>query len=64
MKIYTHKFILYWDILQHVKNPNAEFTICTCFESESMKIFCNNFYAKVQFFKELFMLTQSNGSQL
>jgi len=43
--------------------PNAEISICTSLESESMKIFCNSFYAvKVQFFTELYLLTKSNGS--
>ena len=43
--------------------PNAEISICTSLESESMKIFCNSFYAiKVQFFTELYLLTQSNCS--
>ena len=43
--------------------PNAEISICSSLESESMKIFCNSFYAvKVQFFTELYLLTQSNGS--
>lgn len=43
--------------------PNAEISVCTSLESESMKIFCNSFYAvKVQFFTELFLLTKSNGS--
>jgi UDPglucose 6-dehydrogenase len=43
--------------------PNAEISICSSLESESMKIFCNSFYAiKVQFFTELYQLTQSNGS--
>lgn len=43
--------------------PNAIISICTSLESESMKIFCNSFYAvKVQFFTELYLLTKSNGS--
>jgi UDPglucose 6-dehydrogenase len=43
--------------------PNAEISICSSLESESMKIFCNSFYAiKVQFFTELYQLSQSNGS--
>jgi UDPglucose 6-dehydrogenase len=42
--------------------PNAEISICSSLESESMKIFCNSFYAvKVQFFTELYLLTKSNG---
>lgn len=43
--------------------PNAEISICSSLESESMKIFCNSFYAvKVQFFTELYLLTKTNGS--
>jgi UDPglucose 6-dehydrogenase len=42
--------------------PSAEISICSSLESESMKIFCNSFYAvKVQFFTELYLLTKSNG---
>ena len=33
--------------------PSAEISVCTSTESESMKIFCNSFYAvKIQFFTE------------
>ena len=40
--------------------PDAEFSICTSTESESMKSFVNCFYAtKVQFFNELYLLCQS-----
>lgn len=43
--------------------PDAEISQCSSLESESMKIFCNSFYAvKVQFFTELYLLTKSNGS--
>ena len=42
--------------------PNAEISLCSSLESESMKIFCNSFYAvKVQFFTELFSLCNKNG---
>lgn len=42
--------------------PDAEISLCSCLESESMKIFCNSFYAvKVQFFTELYQLCQKNG---
>ena len=34
-------------------------SVCTCLESESMKIFCNCFYSvKIQFFNELYLLCQ------
>ena len=40
--------------------PDAEISICTSTESESMKSFVNCFYAvKVQFFNELFLLCKS-----
>lgn len=43
--------------------PDAEISLCSSLESESMKIFCNSFYAvKVQYFTELYLLTKKNGS--
>lgn len=43
--------------------PKAEISFCTSLESESMKIFCNSFYAqKVQIFTEFYLLCQKNGS--
>lgn len=43
--------------------PDAEISLCSALESESMKIFCNSFYAvKVQFFTELYLLSKANGS--
>tara|TARA_B100000886_G_scaffold336968_1_gene296762 strand:- start:6802 stop:7641 length:840 start_codon:yes stop_codon:yes gene_type:complete len=43
--------------------PDAEISLCNSLESESMKSFVNCFYAvKVQFFTELYLLCQSNGS--
>jgi len=42
--------------------PKAEISMCTSIESESMKIFCNSFYAtKIQFFTEIYLLCQKNG---
>ncbi len=39
--------------------PDAEISICSSVESESMKIFLNSFYAvKIQFFNELYLLCQ------
>jgi len=39
--------------------PDAEFSICTSTESESMKSFVNCFYsAKIQFFNELYLLCE------
>jgi len=43
--------------------PKAEISICTALESESMKIFCNSFYAsKIMLFNEYFLLCQKNGA--
>lgn len=40
----------------------AKMTLCTSEESESMKLFCNNFYAvKIQFFNELYLLCKERG---
>lgn len=40
--------------------PDANISVCTPEESESMKIFVNSFYAvKVQFFNELYLLCKS-----
>jgi nucleotide sugar dehydrogenase len=37
--------------------PDADISLCTAIESESMKIFCNSFYSvKIQFFNELYFL--------
>jgi nucleotide sugar dehydrogenase len=37
--------------------PDANISLCTTVESESMKIFCNSFYSvKIQFFNELYFL--------
>ena len=47
----------------HEYYPNAEISTCTALESESMKIFCNSFYAsKVMLFNEYFLLCKKNGS--
>jgi len=43
--------------------PNAVISYCSATESESMKIFCNSFYSvKIQFFNELYLVCQKNGS--
>lgn len=56
------------DSLENVKNfykkyyPDAEISVGTCLESESMKSFVNCFYSvKVQFFTELYLLCEQNG---
>ena len=42
--------------------PDAEISLCSSLESESMKSFVNCFYSvKVQFFTELYLLCQING---
>lgn len=41
---------------------SAEISLCDSTESESIKIFCNCFYAvKIQFFNELYLLCQTMG---
>jgi UDPglucose 6-dehydrogenase len=43
--------------------PEAKISHCSSLESESMKIFCNSFYAsKVMLFNEYYLLCQNNGS--
>jgi UDPglucose 6-dehydrogenase len=42
--------------------PGAKISVCTSQESESMKLFCNNFYAmKIQIFNEFYFLCQKLG---
>ena len=42
--------------------PKTEISMCRSIESESMKLFCNNFYAmKVQIFNEFYFLCQKRG---
>lgn len=42
--------------------PKAKISICSCTEAESVKLFCNCFYAiKIQFFTELFLLCEINN---
>jgi UDPglucose 6-dehydrogenase len=42
--------------------PKTDISICRSTESESMKLFCNNFYAmKVQIFNEFYFLCQKRG---
>ena len=54
------------DIIKHFYSthyPTAEISTCKSIESESMKIFCNSFYAsKIQILTEYYMLCQKNGS--
>lgn len=42
--------------------PEAKISVCKSKESESMKLFCNNFYAmKIQIFNEFYFLCQKEG---
>ena len=42
--------------------PDAKISLCSSDESESMKIFCNSFYAvKIQFFNEIYVMCQKMG---
>lgn len=41
----------------------SNISLCTTIESESVKLFCNSFYAiKIQYFTELYLLCQKNGT--
>jgi UDPglucose 6-dehydrogenase len=41
---------------------SARISVCSSLESESMKLFCNSFYAvKIQFFTEMYELCKKNG---
>ena len=43
--------------------PKAEISVCYAIESESIKIFCNSFYAsKIMLFNEYYLLCKKNGS--
>lgn len=43
----------------HNYYPNAEISVCSSDESESMKLYLNSFYSvKIQFFNELYLLCQ------
>ena len=43
--------------------PIADISVCSAIESESMKIFCNSFYAsKIMLFNEYYLLCKNNGS--
>lgn len=43
--------------------PEALISYCSSKEAESMKIYCNSFYAiKIQYFTELFLMCQTNGT--
>lgn len=47
----------------HQHYPDAEISLCSSLESESMKLFSNCFYAvKIQFFNEVYQLCKKNGS--
>ena len=42
---------------------NSNISLCSSLESESMKIFCNSFYAsKIQIFNEYYLLCKKNGA--
>ena len=54
--------ILYLDTFFKLYFPFAKISICSSDESESMKLFCNSFYAtKIQFFTEIKLLCDSLG---
>ena len=54
--------IMYLDTFFKLYFPFAKISICSSDESESMKLFCNSFYAtKIQFFTEIKLLCDSLG---
>ena len=54
--------ILYLDTFFKLYFPLSKISICSSDESESMKLFCNSFYAtKIQFFTEIKLLCDSLG---
>ena len=54
--------IMYLDTFFKLYFPSAKISICSSDESESMKLFCNSFYAtKIQFFTEIKLLCDSLG---
>jgi len=56
--------ILYLDTFFKLYFPSAKISICSSDESESMKLFCNSFYAtKIQFFTEIKLLCNSLGME-
>jgi|TARA_R110001583_G_scaffold16234_12_gene66279 UDPglucose 6-dehydrogenase len=56
-QLFNELSVLYMDMY-----PDAKVSICSSYESECMKIFCNSFYAaKVQFFNELYLLCNKIG---
>lgn len=43
--------------------PEAVISVCKAVESESMKLYCNSFYAsKIMLFNEFYLLSKKNGS--
>tara|TARA_A100001015_G_scaffold296146_1_gene376050 strand:- start:6404 stop:7189 length:786 start_codon:yes stop_codon:yes gene_type:complete len=57
-ELFNNLIILYKKMFK-----DAKISICKSFESETMKIFCNSFYAvKVQFFNELYLLCNNFGA--
>lgn len=54
---HTHNTITYLTKFFSIYFPDAKISICSSDESESMKMFCNSFYAtKIQFFTEMKLL--------
>lgn len=63
---YSHGFITKDDdLIQFYSEyyPDAEISICSAIESESVKMFCNSFYAsKIMLFNEYYLVCLKNGA--
>ena len=63
---YSHGFITEDDdLIQFYSEyyPDAEISICSAIESESVKMFCNSFYAsKIMLFNEYYLVCLKNGA--
>ena len=62
---YSQNFMENDDLIQFYSEyyPDAEISICSAIESESVKMFCNSFYAsKIMLFNEYYLVCLKNGA--